>query len=191
MSDIPTKIKNLISNFNFTRKKPVTLAERVEMSGKQHISDFPLATLENTPSLNFVGQSVDAKVLHVYDGDTITVAIPLLGSVFKWKCRMIGIDTPEIRTRNLSEKRMGLLARDALRELVADKIVSLECGKFDKYGRLLAIVHVYDESGTNIVANANQWMLQQGLARTYDGGKRMPWIDIEDIIEEKPTWDKS
>ena len=168
-----------IYNF-FKKKKTVTYQE---MAGNDNYNAFSQATLENTPVLGFDGQSIDAKVLQVYDGDTITVAIPFLGSMFKWKCRMIGIDTPEIRTRNDDEKRMGFMARDALRARIADTVVRLECGKFDKYGRLLATVHAYEgDYGTNDTTNINQWMLDQGFARSYDGGKREPWLPADTIM---------
>ena len=52
-------------------------------------------------------QSIEAKVISVYDGDTIKALFPLNGVMYKWNCRLVGIDTPEIRTRNLKEKEFG------------------------------------------------------------------------------------
>ena len=112
-----------------------------------------------------------AQVLSVYDGDTITVMIDLgLRIKVRASCRMLGIDTPEIRGKNAAEKKMALTARDRLREMVLDKEVTLHSvAKPDKYGRLLVKVWS-DEHGY-----INGVLLDEGLARVYDGGKRQPW----------------
>ena len=52
------------------------------------------------------------KVTRVVDGDTIDVNIDLGFSVWhKARVRMLGIDTPESRTRRLDEKALGLAAK--------------------------------------------------------------------------------
>ena len=49
----------------------------------------------------------EVYVKDVYDGDTITVAFPFGDKMFSWNCRLTGVDTPEIRTRNKQEKEFG------------------------------------------------------------------------------------
>lgn len=112
----------------------------------------------------------NAQVLSVYDGDTITVMLDMgLDVQKKAKCRFLGIDTPELRTKSASEKKLGYAARDRLRELILGKVVRLQSmTKPDKYGRLL--VKVWSD-GEFI----NDLMIEEGLARIYDGGKRQPW----------------
>ena len=112
-----------------------------------------------------------AQVLSVYDGDTITVMIDLgLSIKVRASCRLLGIDTPEIRTKSASEKKLAYKARDRLREMVLDKEVTLHSvAKPDKYGRLLVKVWG-DEHGY-----VNGVLLDEGLARIYDGGTRQPW----------------
>jgi len=52
------------------------------------------------------------KVLRVIDGDTVDVLVDIGFSVHKKiRIRMMGIDTPESRTRDLEEKKRGLLWR--------------------------------------------------------------------------------
>lgn len=111
-----------------------------------------------------------ATVLSVYDGDTITVMLDMgLGVQKKAKCRLLGIDTPEIRTKSASEKAAAYKARDRLREMVLDKTVVVQStAKPDKYGRLLVKVWFDD-------MYINQMMIDEGLARTYDGGVRKSW----------------
>jgi len=83
--------------------------------------------------------------------------------------RLAGIDTPESRTRNLEEKKMGLAAKERLKEILAEhkfKIQSLGKGK---YGRILGIPHT--EDGQDIC----QMLVDEGHAREYDGGKKTSW----------------
>ena len=76
------------------------------------------------------------KCVHVYDGDTIQVVFPLQTELFRWTCRLSGL-TPEIRTRNNIEKQFGYDVRNNLKRKILNKMVIIECGEFDKYGRLL------------------------------------------------------
>ena len=61
----------------------------------------------------------------IVDGDTLDVHIDLGYSVklHKQRVRLIGIDTPESRTRDLEEKKLGLAAKERLKELCGDKII--------------------------------------------------------------------
>ena len=76
------------------------------------------------------------KVLRVVDGDTIDVNIDLGFNIWhRGRVRMAGIDTPESRTRNLEEKKLGLASKARLKELLKGQKVSIQCtkekGKFD------------------------------------------------------------
>ena len=108
-----------------------------------------------------------AKVVSVYDGDTITVAAkssctapPLL-----YKVRLARIDTPELRTKDAEEKRLAILARDALSEKILGKIVTLENVGLEKYGRVLADISYRGE-------NICDWLLKEKYAKPYDGGTK-------------------
>ena len=81
--------------------------------------------------LNFNEQILNGKVVDVYDGDSIKLVLPFIIKkeeskyrlinkllkkkdiikLYKWNCRLSGIDTPEIRTKNLKEKKLGLEVR--------------------------------------------------------------------------------
>jgi micrococcal nuclease len=112
----------------------------------------------------------NAYVVSVYDGDTITVILDMgMGVQKKAKCRLFGIDTPEIRGKTVREKKAAKVARDRVRELINEQTVLIESiAKPDKYGRLLVKVwagNVY----------LNDLLIEEGLARVYDGGKKQPW----------------
>lgn len=114
------------------------------------------------------GKEVDAKVMSVYDGDTVILAFSIHHVMYRWKCRISGIDTPEVRTKNHDEKAMGYRARDALRDKILGRVVRVTCGKFDKYGRILVDIHV---DGVSI----GDWLVSNGYAQPYDGGTKRPW----------------
>ena len=111
------------------------------------------------------------KVLRVVDGDTIDVNIDLGFNIWhRGRVRMAGIDTPESRTRNLEEKKLGLASKARLKELLKGQKVSIQCTKEKgKFGRSLADVMVGD-------TNINKQLIDEGHAREYQGGKKIPWV---------------
>jgi len=103
-----------------------------------------------------------AKVIKVYDGDTITVELDLGFKIKKEeKIRLAGINTPEVRGE---ERESGLISRDRLRELIMDKdiIIRTYKDKKGKYGRYIGDITYVDEGGE--VYFVNDWLVEQGLA---------------------------
>jgi len=129
-------------------------------------------------------QTVEAKIISVYDGDTVKAIFPLNGVLYKWNCRLIGIDTPEIRTSYALEKKYGYEVRDKLREKILNSVVQLKCGDLDKYGRLL--VEIVCDNGS---CNVNQWLIDNNYAFAYDGGTKQSWSDylFNKSVEEFKT----
>ena len=108
-------------------------------------------------------------VIKVYDGDTITIAstLPYKGSrIYRFSVRLNGIDTPEMKTKDASEKAIAEKAQKTLSDMILGQWVTLKNTDNDKYGRLLADVWF---QGTNM----NQWMLDNRLAVPYDGGTKI------------------
>lgn len=140
-------------------------------------SDINWNEVEDAPLLTFEGMEVKAKVTSVYDGDTIKCVFPMKDSnkLYKWNCRLSGVDTPELRTRNKNEKKYGYQVRDNLRGKILNKVVTLKCGKFDKYGRLLVEVSNYCEDDKCTI---NDWLINNKYAFKYDGGKKSSWEDF-------------
>lgn len=111
-----------------------------------------------------------AEVKSVYDGDTIKVSIELWpGLTQRVSVRIKGIDTPESRTKSTCEKLLASEATMAIRALLGARvrIVNVVLGKFA--GRVLADVYTLN----NI--HAGNYMLTNGFAREYHGGKRVSW----------------
>ena len=99
----------------------------------------------------------NAKIVKVYDGDTVTAEIDL---GFKIKVtetiRLYGLNTPEVRGE---ERPDGLISRDKLRERILDKNVVIKTmkDKKGKYGRYIAEIYLEAE-------NINEWLITEGLA---------------------------
>ena len=95
----------------------------------------------DAPDFNmFSVKIVKARVIDVYDGDTITCIVKKYGHFVKIKCRLIGVDTPEMRGGTDETKQLAHEARDFLTELVLNKEIYLKCDINDKYGRVLVVV---------------------------------------------------
>ena len=109
-----------------------------------------------------------AELDRVVDGDTIDIVLDLGFDVklHKQRVSLSGIDTPESRTRNLDEKKLGLAAKERLKELCVGKFKLKSLGK-GKYGRILGIP--YTESGEDIC----QKLIKEGHAVEYHGGKKV------------------
>jgi len=108
-----------------------------------------------------------AELERVVDGDTVDVTLDLGFDVklHKQRVRLHGIDTPESRTRNLAEKKLGLAAKERLKELCVGRFKVKSLGK-GKYGRVLGIP--YTEDGQDIC----QMLIDEGHAVEYYGGKK-------------------
>ena len=52
---------------------------------------------------------------------------------YKFTIRIHGIDTPEIRSKNLKEKEFAKMVRDKLQEKILNKIIKIKIHKKDKY----------------------------------------------------------
>ena len=109
------------------------------------------------------------EVVKVVDGDTIDVVIDLGFDLSKKeRVRLAGIDTPESRTRDLDEKKLGLEAKEHLSTNLSNAnqlMISTE--KDGKYGRMLGTIYINDD-----IVSINQQMIDKGYAWEYDGGTK-------------------
>ena len=120
--------------------------------------------------------------LRVVDGDTVDVDIDLGFGVWmrKERIRILGIDTPESRTRDLVEKTYGNLAKDFVKSfLPIGSFQTLQTQKdgTGKFGRILGKFLVYD-SKTDSQMHLGDIMIREHLAVRYDGQSK------EDIEEQ-------
>ena len=128
----------------------------------------------------------------VLDGDTIDVTIDLGFDLYKKeRVRIAGVDTPEKRTRDLEEKKLGIDATEWLKEKLDSTIAGDDeliirtelVGGVGKYGRLLGWLYVGDGN-----VSLNEQMIEEGYAWAYDGGtKQKNFEDLRQIRYRRGT----
>jgi len=135
----------------------------------------------------------EGRVKKIVDGDTIDAYIDLGFNVHVDKrIRFMGIDTPESRTRDLTEKRYGLGAKYRLTEMLEsnDNKFILKSSGTGKFGRVLGELFIppMDENtiemtiiGEKRYINVNQKMIDEGHAVAYFGGSKQ---EVKDALME-------
>ena len=147
----------------------------------------------SVPTLN--GLCVPGKVVDVHDGDSCKIVVMLpTNKLTLLNCRLQGIDAPEIKPplKLLGRDKiiqMALQSRNRLIQLCTDcmlssessssagslepilfknrKCVTVQCGEYDKYGRVLVKLTPFQETKT-----CNERLLEEHLVVPYDGGKK-------------------
>lgn len=117
----------------------------------------------------------NVSVVKVVDGDTIDVDIDLgFGMTYKkQRVRLMGIDTPESRTRDLEEKKFGKASKKHLKKLLesAERISLISHDK-GKFGRILGEIYIHFNEGHPVYGteiNVNQQMIDDHHAVEYSG----------------------
>ena len=98
----------------------------------------------------------------------------VFGTLYRWKCRIMHIDTPELRTKDENEKKHGYMAKEALSNLILDKIVNVKCFKFDMYGRVLVELTLKNDDDSSEI-QIHEWLLENGHAHRYEGKTKEKW----------------
>jgi len=106
------------------------------------------------------------KLLRILDGDTIECNIDLGFDIWrKAKVRLQNIDAPELRTKDLTEKKNAIESTEMLRKLIVDEnpngIFYIKSKKVDSFGRCLAILIL--ESGLEV----NTALVELGYASEW------------------------
>ena len=114
-----------------------------------------------------------ATVVKIVDGDTVDVDIDLGFGIIMTdeRVRIMGIDTPESRTRDKVEKVFGLASKERVKELLSgDIILKTQIARNGedmkgKYGRILGDFTIGDKMLTDI-------LVEEGHAVAYFGGSK-------------------
>lgn len=116
------------------------------------------------------------KIIRVIDGDTVDVDIDLGFGVWlkKERVRMLGIDTPESRTRDKVEKLFGLTAKEFIKDLMPVGSIQVLKTEIDrsgedkkgKFGRILGDF-LFDAD-----VRLTDLMIEAGHAVAYFGGNK-------------------
>lgn len=144
---------------------------------------------KTTPEFSLDGSTLLCRIVDVYDGDTVTAAMLLHNQPVTFRCRLLGIDAPEMKN---STKTEAIAARNALISMCSSvafsnpdatrddvrthleihkKLMRVECGDWDKYGRLLVTLKSHD--GNFRATSCNQALIDGGFAKSYFGGTKI------------------
>lgn len=131
------------------------------------------ATGFKSDAKEIISGPVPVDVIGVYDGDTFTgMARPWLGMTLRLSVRVDGVDTPELRGKCSYERELAREARNFVIEHIMGREVDLVWIKRGKYaGRAIGTVLLGD--GSNLADK----IIEAGLGRPYDGGKREGWCN--------------
>lgn len=123
-------------------------------------------------------------VVKVVDGDTVDVDIDLGFSTVlkKQRVRMVGIDTPESRTRDKVEKLFGKASKKHLKGLLEQaESISLISHDKGKFGRILGTLIAHHAEGHPVYEteiNVNDQMIEDHHAVKYGG-------ENKDLVEQQ------
>lgn len=115
--------------------------------------------------------TIDARLVHVHDGDTIVVDVPLWPAIIgdSIPVRLNGYDAPELRSKTHGD--LARKAKERMIELTATRRVMLTSLRRDKYFRINAgIVCEGVDIATTLAA--------EGLIKPYTGQGPKPWEEL-------------
>lgn len=163
--EVITKTRGLSINYS-----------NINVTDKSHLTEYQKGVLENatykgTEPFTIKDTKGWAKVVKVYDGDTSHIAFYHKDELVRLKCRVIKIDTAEIRSDDPNEKEFAYKARNRFAELCEGKLVWVHILKEDLYGRFLTGFYT-DETEEFAL---HQILLDEGFAYKYNGGKKIPF----------------
>lgn len=148
--------------------------------------------IEDVPEFSLNGIKTLGKLVDIYDGDTCKIILANGNVLMRFNCRLKFIDTPEMKpSRNKPNREIEIknaikcrnkllqlttsctmnlednLTKSQMKKLMKlnNKVITVQCHEFDKYGRLLVELFVNDKTANNI-------LVEEGFAKLYDGGTK-------------------
>ena len=155
---------------------------------------------KDIPEFSLHGLTLQGKIVELYDADTCKIVLPLQDTLYKFTCRLTGIDTPEMKPLKSKANRDKeiIWAKQARAELLRlicpgdasfdhldikkeeivhilaknKQLVTVKCYEFDKYGRLLVdLFGLIDKE-----KSFNDILIEKNMAVKYGGGTKVnPW----------------
>ena len=148
-----------------------------------------------TPAWSLAGQSMWARLVDCYDGDTMTIVVSLPTGYYKFASRVLGIDTAEMKSKVVENKLSAQKARNRMLQLcgvdgidinrlytrkevqtiLADKVymIWVNCSDFEKFGRLLIEPFSDPVTAANPAATFGAVLVSEKLAYPYYGETKL------------------
>lgn len=149
---------------------PITTAELSSLEQKLLSMD-----IKKFSEFDLSGNKLLCKVLRVHDADTLTIGFKYSSKFYKKNIRWNGLDAPELHSKCPKESKLCRLGREWVKNNYLNKLIIVDMGAMDKYGRILATV--YDK---NTNENINNKLMELKFVRIYGGDlHKGPWTDDE------------
>jgi len=116
----------------------------------------------------------NVRIVDVVDGDTVKVDIDMGFGMWMMNqnIRLLGIDAPESRTKDLVEKKFGLLTKSIVEQYLPigsmQQMVTTKEGR-GKFGRVLGEFLVKSSANSQILFNLNRFLIDNHYAVEYNG----------------------
>ncbi len=130
-------------------------------------------------------QTLNGQIIEVYDGDTAT----LLNKDCKYKIRFYGMDAPE------AAQEFGIDSRNALREKILGKNVTVKVAATDRYSRAVGKVFINSRYiNQEMISEGNAWYYSDYAPNEYDletaeKSARHAQIGIWQKNSPQPPWE--
>jgi len=115
---------------------------------------------ETAPYFDFKNLIRTARVVRVVDGDTIDVIFKFRKHYDTHRCRLLGVDTPELRGGTEETKKAATESKVFMEKLLQDKFITIYCKELDSFGRILVSIEFDGE-------DIGERLLHEGLAEVY------------------------
>ena len=162
---LETALKGFLpEGVTLTKMEPISKDQYSQMQAMKDAKDF---------SLNY--RIFLGKVCKVTDGDTIKAIVFLNQMPTRFVFRLNGLDAPE--TRKGQVKNFGKKVKEIVTGMVEGKIVRIEAGDFDKYGRILARVYPFAEGKEFCL---NEFLIEQDMAKQYYGKSKVEFTSEDE-----------
>jgi endonuclease YncB( thermonuclease family) len=160
-------------------------------------TNFDDKTFDKTPNFSLIDKFFSVRVVDIYDGDTCTCVLNVFDTFYKFTIRLMDIDTCEMTSKDNIVKDRAYAARNRLYQLITKDeskfdpklsrkdlraklnskiyMISILCGGFDKYGRLLAYLFDVPTKGIhfNINETYNHILIKENYAYNYNGDTKL------------------
>ena len=152
--------------------------------------------ISNIKARTFAGQRRLAKVVDVYDGDTITIVCKLdkTETYRRYKLRLAGIDAPEKKpSKTIANRDLHIKAAGKVTELLTTKlggigsVIEVEFIQEEKFGRTMGTVWTIEQttgcmhtrSSWHRKENVNEWLIKNSFVKAYDGDKKTEFTEVQ------------
>lgn len=98
-------------------------------------------TIKEFKEFNLNGYITVGKVLRIHDPDTMTIGFMFANEFYKKNIRLARIDAPELHSKIPNESKLCKFGKEYLTRLYLNKLIKVDMGPMDKYGRILATVY--------------------------------------------------